>query len=135
MSATAVFFLCLGATIVFLGCAVATGLEAKRKQHIASVACAVAMLGASIWAALRLGRVYDIHAAGAITPFHLMLARITTACYLLPIATGLRTIYVPKTRPLHRKLALLVLSMTVLTAITGTIMLLRSPPIASGGAH
>jgi hypothetical protein len=133
LSATASFFLCLVATIFFLGCAVATGLKAKRKQHIASVTGAVAMLGASIYFALELGRVYDIHAAGAITPIHLTLARVTTACYLLPIATGLRTIYAPKTRRLHRKLAFLVLSMTVLTAITGTIMLLRSPLI--GGTH
>ena len=93
------------------------------------------MLGASIYAALQLGRVYDIHAAGAITPIHLTLARITTGCYLLPIATGLRTIFVPKTRPLHRKVAFLVLSMTVLTAITGTIMLLRSPLIVGAGSH
>ena len=135
MSATSGFVLCLAATLFFLGCAVATGLKAKRKQHLASVAGAVMMLAASIYAALRLGRVYDIHAAGAITPIHLTLARITTACYLLPIASGLRTIFVPRTRPLHRKLAFLVLSMTVLTAITGTVMLLRSPPIVGAGTH
>jgi hypothetical protein len=130
LSALAGFALCLAATIVFLGCAVATGLKARRRLHLTSVACAVAMLAASIYYALKVGHVYDIHAAGVITPIHLVLARITTACYLLPVASGLRTIYVPKTRRLHRKLAFLVLGMTVLTAITGTIMLCLSPLIA-----
>jgi hypothetical protein len=135
LSATGGFFFCLAATLFFLGCAVATGLKAKRKRHLASVACAVAMLGASIYSALKLGREYDIRAAGMITPIHLTLARVTTACYLLPVATGIRTIFVPSTRKLHRRMAFLVLSMTVLTAITGTIMLLNSPPIVGGGAH
>jgi hypothetical protein len=124
------FALCLAATIGFLGCAVATGLRARRRWHLASVAAAVTMLAASIYFALALGRIYDIHAAGAITPIHLTLARVTTASYLLPIATGLRTIYVPRTRALHRRMAFLVLSMTVLTAITGTIMLCSSPLVA-----
>jgi hypothetical protein len=130
LSALAGFVTCLAATLVFLGSAVATGLRARRKLHIASVACAVAMLATTIHYALKLGAIYDLAAAGAITPIHLTLARVTTACYLLPIATGLRTIFVPATRRLHRKMAFFVLSMTVLTAITGTIMLLSSPPIA-----
>ena len=130
MSALAGFITSLAATLLFLGCAVATGLRARRRWHIASVACAVAMHATTIHFALELGAIYDLKAAGAITPIHLTLARVTTACYLLPIATGLRTIFVPRTRRLHRKLAFLVLSMTALTAITGTIMLLRAPPIA-----
>jgi uncharacterized protein with PQ loop repeat len=132
LSAFAGFLTSLAATLVFLGCAVATGLAAKRKKHIACVAGAVAMLATTIHFALRLGQIYDLKAAGAITPIHLTLARVTTACYLLPIATGVRTIFVPTTRRLHRKLAFLVLSMTVLTAITGTIMLLNAPLVAGG---
>jgi hypothetical protein len=135
LSALAGFSLCLVATIAFLGCAVVTGFKARRRWHLTSVACAVVMLAASIYYALKVGHVYDIHAAGAITPIHLTLARVTTACYLLPVATGLRTIFVPKTRPLHRKVAFLVLSMTVLTAITGTIMLCRSPLITNASTH
>jgi hypothetical protein len=135
LSAVSGFSLCLAATLVFLGCAVTTGLKARRRLHITSVACAVTMLALSIYFALKLGQLYDIQAAGVITPIHLMLARVTTASYLLPIATGLRTIFVPRTRTLHRKVALLVLSMTVLTAITGTIMLCLSPPIAGSSAE
>lgn len=92
------------------------------------------MLALSIYYALELGHLYDTQAAGLITPIHHTMARVTTASYLLPIATGLRTIFVPSTRKLHRKVAFLVLSMTVLTAITGTIMLCLSPPITNPGA-
>jgi hypothetical protein len=134
LSALTGFSICLAATVVFLGCAFATGLKAKRKWHLASVACTVCMLAASIYYALKLGHLYDLKAAGIITPIHLTLARSTTVGYLLTIGTGLRTIFIPKTRPLHRKMAFLVLSMTVLTAITGTIMLLKSPPLAGGGS-
>jgi hypothetical protein len=133
LTATAGFIAFLLVTLFFLGCAVATGLKARRRWHLASVAGAVASLGITIAYALAVGKLYDLASAGWITPFHLMLARVTTACYLLPVATGWWTIRDPRRRPLHRKLAFLVLAMTVLTAITGTWMLLASDP-APGGA-
>lgn len=126
MSATAGFPLFLALTLLFLGLVVITGLKARRKFHITFVLCAITSLGVTIHYALALGKLYDLASAGIITPIHLTLAKITTALYLLPITTGLRTIFAPKTRRLHRKLAFLVLSMTVVTAITGTAMILMS---------
>ena len=129
MSATSGFGLAFALTLVLLALVVATGLRAKRVWHITFVALAVASLGVTIWCALKLGKLYDLRAAGPITPIHLTLAKITTACYLLPIATGLRTIFVPATRRLHRKVAFLVLALTLVTAITGTAMMWLAPRI------
>ena len=129
MSAGAVFASFLALTLVLLGLVVATGLRARRRWHISFVALAVASLCATIACARRLGDHYDLASAGAITPIHLTLAKIATAAYLLPIATGLRTIFRPGTRPLHRRLAFFVLGLTVLTAMTGTWMILASERI------
>ena len=129
MSATAGFLVFLSSTLVLLGLVVATGLRAMRRWHIPLVVCALASLAMTIRYALLLGKLYDLQAAGAITPIHLTVARITTACYLLPIATGIRTIFAPGTRKVHRRLAFLPLAMTVLTAITGTLMLCLAPRI------
>ena len=126
MTALAGFVAFFLLTLVFLGCAVATGLKARRRRHLASVAGAVLSLGVTIVWALRVGELYDLASAGAITPIHLTLARVTTVAYLLPAATGLWTIRDPSKRKLHGKLAWIVLGLTVLTAITGTIMLLRA---------
>ena len=123
------FAVFLALTLVLLALVVATGLRAKRRWHIPFVACAVASLGLTIWYADQVGKLYDLESAGAITPIHLTLAKITTAAYLLPIASGLRTIFRPANRRLHRKLAFLVLGMTVLTAITGTWMMLAAKRI------
>jgi hypothetical protein len=115
--------------LLTLGClagAVSSGLRAKRRVHLTCVAGAVACLGVTIHFALGVGKLYDLAAAGWITPVHLWMAKVATASYLLPVASGLRTIYHPPTRKLHRKIAFLVLSLTVLTAITGTWMLLAA---------
>jgi hypothetical protein len=127
LSATAGFLFFLALTLALLGLVVATGLRAKRRWHIPLVGSSLAALAGTIHFALQVGELYDLKAAGAITPIHLAIARIATACYLLPIATGLRTIFVPATRRLHRKLAFLVLGLTVLTAITGTLMICLAP--------
>src|SRR5262249_32633853 len=108
----------LALTLLLLALVVATGLRARRRLHVTLVACSLASLGATIRLALEVGKLYDLPSAGVITPIHLGLARVTTAAYLLPIATGLRTIFRPRTRRLHRKLAFLVLGMTAATAIT-----------------
>lgn len=129
MSATAGFLFFLGLTLALLGLVVATGLARKRRWHIPLVGLSLAALAATIHFALRVGKLYDLPAAGAITPIHLAIAKITTGCYLLPIATGLRTIFAPAARKYHRRFAFLVLGMTVLTAITGTLMLCLAPRI------
>ena len=128
MSVTQSFVLCFIATLLALGSAVVTGFKARRRWHVASVISAVVMLAATIYFALGLGELYDLESAGVITPIHLTLAKITTALYLLPIAAGVRTIYAPASRKLHRRLAYVALSMTVVTAITGTLMILMSTP-------
>ena len=97
-------------TLAFLGAVVATGLRAQRKRHLVLVAGAVASLGVTIYYAEKLGGLYDLEAAGAITPVHLAMAKLTTLSYLLPIVTGIRTIRNPRTRPLHRKVAFVVLA-------------------------
>lgn len=116
-------------TLVLLVVVVVTGRLARRRIHITCVALTVVALGVTIRFALAVGKVYDLHSAGIITPIHLTLAKITTAAYLAPIATGLRTLFVPSTRRLHAKLAYAVLALTVVCAVTGTIMILRSKPL------
>ena len=121
------FVLFLLLTLAFLGGAVSSGLRAMRRVHLTCVACAVACLGITIHFALGVGKLYRLEDAGWITPVHMWMAKIATASYLLPVASGLRTIYHPGTRKLHRRIAMSVLALTVLTAITGTWMLLAAP--------
>lgn len=138
MSATAGFLVSLGATLACLCVAVLTGRAARRRLHVLSVAGAVACLATTIWYALAVGEIYDLATAGTITPVHLWLARVTTACYLLPVATGIATVWKPVRRRVHGRLAYFVLAMTVVTAVTGTIMLLLAAPAgaaASSATH
>lgn len=121
------FLVCFGLTLVSLAIVVATGLRAKRALHVAFVVATLASLYATVRFAYDLGRIYDLHAAGWITPFHLTLARVNTFAFLLPIATGIRTVFVPSTRRLHRKLAFVVLGLTIVTAATGGVMLWLAP--------
>jgi len=127
LSAPLGFALFLVLTLGCLAGAVSSGLRAKRRVHLSCVAGAVGCLAATIHYALGVGRLYDLPAAGWITPVHLWMAKIATASYVLPVASGIRTILHPPTRRLHRKIAFLVLSLTVATAITGTWMLLAAP--------
>jgi len=126
LSAFTGFPLFLFLTLGFLAGAVSTGLRAKRRVHLVCVGCALTCLGITIHYALGVGKHYDLTAAGWITPVHMWMAKVATASYLLPIVSGVRTIYHPPTRKLHRKIAFLVLSLTVATAITGTWMLLAA---------
>jgi hypothetical protein len=75
----------------------------------------------------KMGALYHIRAAGVITPIHLALAKTTTAAYLLPIITGVRTLRDRTRRRTHRLVAFGVLTMTVLTAVTGMMMIMNSP--------
>lgn len=129
MSPTVGFVVFLALTLACLGGAVVTGLKARRRLHIPCVAAAIACLAATIYYAKELGLDYDLQSAGLITPIHLTLAKVTTALYLLPIATGIATILKPARRRWHRRVAFLVLAMTVITAITGTTMILMAKPL------
>lgn len=116
-------------TLLFLGLAVNTGLQAKRAKHFFAVGASVLMLVATIYFALGLGELYDLEAAGWITPVHMKMARVNTAAYLLPVATGIATLRNPRRRKLHGRVAFLILFFTICTAATGTLMLLWSTPL------
>lgn len=131
MSPAAGFLVFLSVTLVLLASAVWTGFAHRRRAHLALVVSAVAALGITIYFAERLGGLYDLESAGAITPIHLFLAKLTTLAYLLPIASGIRLWFRPGGRGLHRTLAFLVLGMTALTAATGTAMVLLAEPKAA----
>lgn len=121
------FVVFLVLTLACLAGAVSTGLRAMRRMHLSCVGGAVACLGITIHFAIGVGKLYDLDAAGWITPVHMWVAKIATAAYVLPVASGLRTIYHPATRKLHRRIAMSVLALTVLAALTGTWMLLAAP--------
>ncbi|MBK7877633.1 MAG: hypothetical protein IPJ77_18245 [Planctomycetes bacterium] len=121
------FVVCFGLTLALLGVVVVTGLKARRALHLTCVVLTVAALGATIYYAYGLGKIYDLAAAGWITPVHLSLARANTVALLVPVVTGIRTMFVPATRALHRRMAFLVIGLTVLTAITGAWMLWLAP--------
>ena len=124
------FVVFLFLTLCLLGGVVVTGLKARRKVHLRLVACAFVSLAIAIYYAERLGESYDVQSAGLITPIHLTLAKVTVLFYLLPVITGWRTIKNPNNRPLHGKIAYTVLALTVLTAVTGVMMVLLSDRIA-----
>ena len=129
MTPAAGFVTFLLITLAFLGAAVVSGLKAKRKVHLPCVGLAVLSLVVTIYYAEKLGDLYDLKAAGFMTPLHLTLAKITTLAYLAPVITGVRTLRNPGGRKFHGRVAFFVLLMTVLTAVTGTSMLLMSEPL------
>jgi hypothetical protein len=123
------FAVALGVTLVLLGFTVATGLRARRRWHIPLAVLSVASLVVTIVFAKELGKHYDFESAGLVSPIHHVMARVTAGAYLLPITTGLWTIFRPVARRWHRRVAFLVLALTVLTAITGTMMILLAERI------
>lgn len=128
MSPTVGFVVFLLVTLVFLGCAVITGRRGERRVHVGMVVGALAFLGITIYYAEQLGDSYDLESAGWITPAHLALAKGTTLAYLLPVLSGIRMWRHEGARPLHRALAYSVLALTVVTAATGTAMILLAEP-------
>ena len=131
MSPVAGFVAFFAVTLVLLAVVTWTGLRAMRRVHIPCVVATLAALAITIHYAYQLGKVYDLKSAGWITPLHLTLAKITTLSLLAPAITGVRTLFVPSTRKLHRMLAFFALGLTVLSAITGTIMILLAKPFES----
>lgn len=120
------FFACLLSTVGALVGAVITGFAARRKQHFCFVGTAVLFLVLSIWAALRLGEYYDLESGGTITRVHLAISRYATGAYLLPVLTGIATLRNPARRKLHRVAAFVAIAITLVTAVTGTWMLIAS---------
>jgi hypothetical protein len=116
----------LGVTVLLLVAVVLTGLRGRVRPHLTLVALAVASLGTTIWFAEQLGDLYDLASAGAITPIHLTIAKITTLGYLGPVITGVMTLRDRRHRRLHRVLALSVLGLTAVTAVTGSLMLMAA---------
>lgn len=115
-------------TLVLLAVVTWSGFRAMRRVHIPCVVATLAALAVTVHYAYQLGKIYDLKSAGIITPIHLTLAKITTLSLLGPAVTGVRTLFVPSTRKLHRKVAFVALGLTVLSAITGTIMILLAKP-------
>ena len=119
------------ATVALLVGVALTGRMRKIRAHIGFVVCAVTSLGVAIYFAIRVGEVYDVEAAGRITPIHLTLARITTAAYLWPLLTGPLAAR-GKVRPIvHRSGAWAALVLTVAATVTGIMMLAGAERFAS----
>ena len=129
MSTLTAFIAFLVLTVVLLVGVVATGLRARRRIHIPLVVLTVLSLAGTIWFAEKLGKLYDLDAAGRIKDVHLFLAKVTTAAYLLPITTGVMTVRRARFRRLHRRVAFTVLALTVVTLVTGTWMVLAAEPL------
>lgn len=123
------FALFLVLTVIALVAVVVTGLRARVKVHIGCVAVTIVLLAIAIYFAEQLGELYDLRAAGVITPIHLTLAKITTVAFLLPIASGVMTLRDRRRKALHFKLAMLVLALTLATTVTGATMLWMSPKL------
>ena len=124
------FLTALLATVGFLVAAAIAGKRRRIRTHVRFVLAAVAGLGVAIWFALALGELYDLEAAGDITPIHLGLARITTAVYLWPLLTGPLVHKGRIPAGVHRTGAWLALVLTVAATVTGVMMLLGAERLA-----
>ncbi len=127
MSPVVGFFAFLALTLIGLAGVFVTGMRAQRKKHLPLVALSVALLGITIVFAERLGHGLDLEAAGWIYPLHVKIAIVTTGFYLVPILTGAATMRTKRWRPVHRRVAWLVLILTLLTAATGVWMVVAAP--------
>jgi hypothetical protein len=126
MSSGQGFVAFLAITVLLLGGVVVTGMQKRRPVHLVLVFLALVSLGTTIVFAERLGTHFDLESAGAIYPIHLFVAKATTAAYLLPIVTGIATIRNVDRLRWHRRAAWSVLALTLLTAVTGSWMLLAA---------
>ena len=129
MTVGAWFTASLVVTVLLLVGVLVTGLRALRKRHLTLVALTIVSLVVTIYWAERLGRLYDLDAAGRIKPIHLALAKTAALSYLLPIGTGIATLKRPRFRSLHRKAAFLVVGLTLAAFVTGTWMMLGARPL------
>ena len=116
-------------TLALLGVVAWSGMRAKRRVHVPAVVAAYASLAVTIWYAYALGRTIDLPSAGTITPVHLFLARTATLALVVASLLGLRTVVFPKGRGTHQRAAWIALSIVVLAAITGIVMVALAEPI------
>lgn len=127
MTVQTAFALSLVCTLALVAVALFTGKTGRRRAHVAFVVVAVVSLVITILCAERLGRAYDLKAAGTITPVHLTIAKLATLAFLGPVLTGARLWRHPAARVWHRRAILLALGLTVLAIGTGTWMILAAP--------
>jgi hypothetical protein len=128
MTAATGFVLFLVITLVLLGAVVVTGKKSLRRRHLTLVALAYIGLGLAIYYAELLGKEYDLDSAGLIYPVHLAFAKTTVYAYLLPVITGIMTIKAKCTRTTHGRVAVAVILLTVVTAVTGLWLVLAATP-------
>lgn len=128
------FLVALLTTVALLVGAAITGRLRRMGQHVTFVGLAVASLGAAIYFAVKTGPLYDLEAAGWITPVHLTIAKVTTALYLWPLITGPLAYKGRVPRRVHRAGAWCALGMTVVATVTGVWMLAEAPRIAGDPA-
>jgi uncharacterized membrane protein YoaT (DUF817 family) len=124
------FLVTLGITLVLLGAVVVTGKRAQRRRHLPLVFATLVVLALTIYYAERLGEYYDFSAAQSIHDFHVFVAKATVVAYLLPLASGIGTLRNARRRKLHGRVAFFVLGLTVLTAVTGVMMLIMAEQIS-----
>ncbi|MDE0891482.1 MAG: hypothetical protein OSB14_04800 [Planctomycetota bacterium] len=116
-------------TLLLLTGAVITGRAARRKLHLPIVSLTIVSLCVTIYYAEQLGKLYDLESAGWIYPFHLLIAKVSATSYLVVIGSGLATLRDTARRKTHSTIAYSVITLTVLTAITGTWMILAATPL------
>lgn len=129
MTAATGFVLFLVITLVLLGAVVVTGKKTMRRRHLTLVVLAYIGLGLAIYYAELLGEEYDLDSAGLIYPVHLVFAKATVLAYLLPVITGVMTIKSKCKRTTHGRVAVAVILLTVVTAVTGLWMVLAATPL------
>jgi hypothetical protein len=130
MSDAQAFLAGLGVTVAFLVGVIVSGLREARRAHIPLVFLFLGALAATIYYAERMGRALDLEAAGWITPVHLALAKSTTVLYLLPLVTGFAALASERAKLVHKRVAWLLVALTLLTVATGAWMALRAPRLA-----
>lgn len=126
------FLAALLTTVALLVGAAVTGRLKLYRRHVTFVALAVASLGVAIYFAIKTGPLYDLPAAGLITPVHLTIAKITTVLYLWPLITGPLAYRGTVSRRVHRVGAWGALAMTVVATVTGVWMLAKAPRTGPG---
>ncbi len=119
------FPLFLVVTVTFLVAGIVTGFKAKIPLHLTCVACALVSLCLAIWFAIQLGPLYDLETAQPITDIHLMIAKLATFSFALPLVTGIATLRKrsPKHRKRHLVCAMIAVVLTVAATVTGAWML------------
>jgi len=131
MGPVAGFIAALLVTVGFLVGAALTGRFRRIRAHVLMVVGSLASLSVAIYYALSVGEVYDLEAAGVITPIHLGLARLTTAAYLWPLITGPLAARGKVPRRVHHIGAYVALGLTVAATVTGVMMLMGAEPLTA----